>query len=794
MSLRRLRRVAFGSVALFVAVGVIAPLINAARFSGRIQRALEASLGREVKFDKAHFTIFSGPGFSLDNVTIGEDPRYGVEPFAYVPTLEAHLRMDKLLLGQIRFSSLRLVGPFLNLVKRGDGTWNVVALVERLSAPRRAPLNLFPAFEVSEGRVDFKLVTRKTTLYVLDSDLTIYPERSGKLYIQFSGSPARTDRAGNGFGHLRGTATWYLNPRSATANQLEADVTLDRSNLSELTTLFQGHDIGVHGTISSRARIEGPASALRIAGELRLEDVHRWDLLPSSGEDWRIRYRGDVDLVAHQLKIETLPWREGEVNPAAVEMRVSSFLSRPVWSVFAQFSDAPVQDLLPLGRRMGLSLPQGLAVKGTLQGSIGYSSGSGLGGRIAVNDLVATLPNVPPVRAAVVNASISGDRVHFEPAAIETGRGTFEASGDYYTGSPRVVASLTAEDFSIDALKSTVDAWFGAPSALSILSAGDLTGALTYTHEGTNPPAWSGQFQFTDATLNPAGIALPLEHSQGRVTFDNSTFDLAHFSTSLGEQALYGSYRYSAAAKRPERIHLELPAADLDELENALDPTLKAQGLLARLRLSRRAIPAWLAARNLQGDLTIGQFSVNETNLGPLSARFIWQGTNLQFTGLQLNLPEGLIRARGAVNLASYSPRYRFSAKVTGFPWRGGLLSAEGEFESSGTGMDSLQNLRAEGTFSGDDLNLTVDDAFSRVSGAFDFSFADGWPNLRLSKLQASDGEDAWNGEAASQSDGKLIFELEHAGRQRRVVSTLLPENGAAVSGLLNTLAPAQPR
>ncbi len=298
---RALWRVAFAGLLAFLVAGLVAPHLNAARFSGRIQQALESSLGRRVTFGGAHFTIFSGPGFSLEDVTISEDPRYGVEPFAYVPTLEARLRVDKLLLGHIRFSSLRLVEPSLNLVKRTDGNWNIVALIERLSAPRRMPLNLFPAFEVADGRIDFKFGTRKTTLYVLDSDLTIYPERSGKLYIQFSGSPARTDRAGNGFGHLRGTANWYVNPSNAAANQLEADVALDPSNLSELTTLFQGHDVGVHGTISSHARIEGPAGALRIAGELHVEDVHRWDLLPSSGADWHIRYRGDVDLIRHRL-------------------------------------------------------------------------------------------------------------------------------------------------------------------------------------------------------------------------------------------------------------------------------------------------------------------------------------------------------------------------------------------------------------------------------------------------------------------------------------------------------------
>lgn len=737
-----------------------------------------------------HFSLFSGPGFFLEDVVIGEDPRYGLEPFAYVPTLQARVRFDKLLSGRMQISSLRLVDPSLNLVKRGDGTWNVVELVARLSAPRRAPLNFFPAFEVENGRIDFQLGARKTTFYLLESDLTIYPERSGKLYVRFSGSPARTDRAGNGFGHLRGKANWYLNPGSAKANQLEADVTLDPSNLSELTTLLEGHDIGVHGTVSSRARIEGPSTALRISGELHLEDVHRWDLLPSSGEDWRIRYRGGIDWLDHKLNLETVPWRASDPTPVALELLANDFLAHPVWSVVTHLDKAPVQDLLPLAKRMGLTIPPDLAVTGSLDGTIGYSNNAGVTGDFAIRDATATLPNVPPLHAAVVNASVNSERVHFDPAMLDAPAGTLRASGDFYLLAPTVVASVGAKDFPAETLKDTIDAWFGAPSALTLLRGGTITGELSYRRDEGVPALWTGQFDFADATLNPPGLAAPLEHSEGRIAFDDSTFELSRFSSALGQQSLSGSYRYNSVSKRPARIHLEVPAADLVDIEAALNPALQDQSLLARLRFSRRAVPSWLAALNLEGDLLIGNFSVNQTKLGALSSHFVWQGTNLQLAALQIKLPEGRLQAHGAVSLASYSPRYRFTAKVDAFPWRGGTLKAEGEFVTLGTGNDTLQHLHADGTFSGEDLSLSEDDDFSRVSGLFDFSFADGWPNLRLSKLLVADGEDAWNGEATSQSDGKLIFDLEHAGRQRRVVSTLAPEGPASVSWSLTGRPP----
>ena len=180
---------------------------------------------------------------------------------------------------------------------------------------------LFPSFEVTNGRIDLKFGTRKTILYMLESGLSIYPEHSGKLVVRFAGSPARTDRAGNGFGHIRGSASWYTAPAASNSNRLEANILLDPSNLGELTTLLEGHDLGVHGTVSSQIHVDGPINNLRASGELRLSDVHRWDLLPASGEDWKFRFRAEANLLADQLFFQTLPSPNGEKGHASARLK-----------------------------------------------------------------------------------------------------------------------------------------------------------------------------------------------------------------------------------------------------------------------------------------------------------------------------------------------------------------------------------------------------------------------------------------------------------------------------------------
>ena len=768
-------KIALAALLLLLIAGIVAPFITMASYSGRIREALESALGRSVEFQKLHLTLFSGPGFLLNSVTIGEDPRYGLEAFAYVPTLEARLRLDKLLLGRIQFSSLRLIEPSLNLVKKNDGTWNVVSLVERLSSPRRVPLNLFPVIEISEGRLNFKLGVRKTTLYISESGLSIYPESSGKLYLRFSGSPARTDRAGNGFGHFHGTANWYLGPTAQNANQLEANLILDSSNLSEITTLFEGYDIGIHGSISSHLHIEGPANGLRLAGDLHLEDVHRWDLLPSSGEDWHIRYGGEIDLTARRLQIQTIPWHEKDRLPVAVQMQVSDFLRTNRWQLTTQLRRAPAQNLLPLAARMGLSFPENVTLQGTLDGVVSYSGPGELSGNVTINNLLTIVPQAQPLTAAAADIEISKDRFRLRPTVLQTPSGeALEASGEYVPETRKVTADIHVKNVSTDMLKSETLAWFGEYPMHDIVSGGELSGYLSYRHEESEPAQWKGQLQFIEATMSPAGLNTTLKHAAGRFTFKASDFQVDDFSAMLLNRSIRGNYRHSEGATPPERLRLQIPSLDLSQAAGLLRPSLETRDLWTRLHLGRYRAPDWLVGRNLDGGVDIAQLSMDGTALGSIKSHFLWKGTGVEFTSFTLNLPEGSLQGQGNVNLSENSPSYRFTSSIFSFPYKGGLLNAEGKWQSSGTGADALLNFRATGTFAGEDLALSERDVFDRLSGAFKLSFAKGLPDLRLSDVEASANDENWTGEAISGGNGTIVFSIHNEVNERRVTTSLI--------------------
>src|ERR1700683_5212449 len=96
-------------IVVIVAVAVLGaamPYIPVNFLKSPIERALERGLGRKVEVDIVSLTLFSGPGVSLDGVTIHEDSRAGREPFAYANTLDARINLLSLLRGRLEFSSL----------------------------------------------------------------------------------------------------------------------------------------------------------------------------------------------------------------------------------------------------------------------------------------------------------------------------------------------------------------------------------------------------------------------------------------------------------------------------------------------------------------------------------------------------------------------------------------------------------------------------------------------------------------------------------------------------------------
>lgn len=770
-------RLAGAFVFLVLAAGLIAPLLDVGRFGSRVRQSLRDALGREVEIGRVHLDLFNGPGFSVDDVVIHDDPRAGIEPFAYVESMSARVSFASFWTGRLEFSSLRLDNPSVNLVKPASGPWNFEGLLTRTvgTAPRGGAR--LPYLEVRGGRINFKFGDTKSVFYLTEAKLDVSPpDSSGEWRIRFEGQPARTDRPAHGFGVLLARGRWK--PDTRTGGQLDFSVDVEKNSIGELVRLLHGHDIGVHGLVTSHARLSGPASDVRISGRMQLTDIHRWDLLPPHGEGWTVNYSGRLDLLAQTLDLATLPSPAGA--PLAVRFRASNYLSRPRWSALATLDRLPLAPLPELGRHMGLAVPEALSLDGEMSGAVGYSPDSGMQGTMTAETATLNAPGAAPVRFEQPVIAFEGSRVSLArtPFRFGSGAGAPEMQAEYRRDAQALDVIIVGDGTPIPGADSIPAQLLAGVPLLADCRNGAWSGLVRYRQAGDGPGTWTGIAEVARAEIPVDGFAEPFELASGRVAFGEDGAVMDGIMGRIGGIDVRGEYRYRPGNARPHTFRFVLPAANAEELERLLMPALeRSESLLARaLRLGRSSkLPAWLESRHAEGMLQIGALALGDFRLDKVRAHIRWDGAAIELTDFGAGFGGGAIAGRLSATLRRAAPSYRGSARFRSVAWAGGEWDGRARIETAGTGPDVMRNLRLEGSFSGKSISLVADTEFKNFSGSYVVTLSGGLPLMRFSDLQATVGDDVYEGQGAAGPDGKLHFELTDGQRQMRMSGTLSP-------------------
>ncbi len=761
--MKRLRYIGLGVLAI-LAIGLAVPYIDATGYRERIQSALEQALHRKVTVGKVRFNLLTGPGFAVDDVTIGEDTSIGIEPIAYVETLDARVRLTTLWTRSLSFSTLRLNNPSVNLAKGDNGIWNFQLLM-RDAVSHGASAGQFPSIQVRSGRINFKFGDYKTIFYLTDADLDVNPVGLDRLDVRFSGQPARTDHAAENFGLLLGRGVWK---RSGDGHgQVDANLELERSGISDLARLVEGHAIGVHGIVASRMHVSGALDHLKVAGELHLEDVHRWDLLPPTSGGWDLKFRGSADLLAQQLELETDRKQEPDV-PFLLRFRASEYLKNPKWAAMLEVKDAPLAPFIEVARHMGAVLPDGFSADGRVSGLIGYSLPGGVQGQFAMHDSSVRLQNAPPLNIRDAQVVIDGNEIRVGPSTVDLSEGqTAEIQAGYDADAGALEVDVTTRGMNVSELRTGSGRLLGA-GAIPLLEAcrqGTLRGSLSYARDASSAE-WSGKFELHGARLDLGGMREPLGIASAVVEVDGPKVVLTQMKGRAGTIAFSGEYRLVRPG-RPAKLKLDIPEADLSEVEQFLLPTLKREaGLLARLRIRSQRAPEWLRSRRLDATLAIGKLTAGEQVWSVSKARAEWNGATIKITGIEAAQEEAQATGQITVDLAGPLPRYSVEGSVEDFPYHGGALAFDGTVEAVGTGADILAVAHGSGTFSGDRVSLPPEGEFRAIAGSFELLAG---RRLKLTAIQASQGGDSYSGLGGTQTDGRMLLELTSGKRVVRV-------------------------
>jgi hypothetical protein len=729
-----------------------------------VERALGRGLGRRVEIGNVYLAALPAPGFSLDGVTIHEDPRAGIEPFAYVQSLDARVAWLGLLRGRLNFSSLRFGDASLNLVKTDEGPWNFQFFLNDVAAGAGAAPAELPSIKMRAGRVNFKFGQTKSVLFFDDADVDFSLGGGGSMELRFSGAPSRTDRSAHNFGHffLRGTSV-----PSAQGQKLNLSVELEPSALDAVAHLFAPGGYAAPGVVALQAQITGVASHLAVTGELQLDQ---------RGGRTRLPYRGTLDLANQTLDLESAA--QAPNVPLSIHLHAANLLSSPEWEASAEFNQAPLATFVSAGRRMGAPLPEKLSGEGAVSGSLNYRANGGVSGDVEVRDLSLSMPGAPAVKAAVAAISIGGNTISAGPAKVSVGEDeSAEVGVNYGIGGPGLGSGLdlkiTTRDMDVADLHSL---GLGDVPLLDQISRGSWRGWARYRKPPLAEGVWSGEYELRNARVAVDGLADPVRIQSASVSAFAERVSVTRLTASAGAIEFTGDYRWDPDAASPHQFHLQVANADLPELARLWKPTLaRGEGFLARtLRFGGSApAPDWLTQRQAQGTLTIQALSAGDYTLSAETARVLWDGLAVTISGIEAKLDDATLAGDLRVDLSGPAPRYSFEGKLEDFAYKGGNLDFNGKIESAGRGLDLLSNVRAEGALRGRGILFSPEAEFRSVTGRFEMKMAQGEPRWKLSDLDLIQGGETYSGEGTTQPDGRLVLELASRGRQVRYTGTM---------------------
>jgi hypothetical protein len=767
MIARRAFQTAGWALALLLALGLIAPYITADQFGQRLQASLQRALGRRVELKaKVRFSLLHGPAFRVDGgdggsgVVIHEDPSLGIEPLAYVGALEVRPSLWHLLFGKFVIASIRLEDASINLARSGPasewGRWNFASMV------KPAVMHELPAIHVRNGRINFKFGDDKSGFYLTEADLDISPPGAiGRGWdVAVSTKLARTDRRSIGLGSFTLRGRWYVAPERVDLNLEIADTGLD-----ELTTLMRGQGGGIYGTVNSRFHLAGPVDRIGIEGRLSVEDIYRWDLLPSRSRGWPLDIRGRLNLLTQVLELQSDSARDVPL-PLSVRFRVSDYLSQPRWAVAINWNRFPCQPLMQLARDMGAQFPPRLQLSGTVDGAIGYSGEGSFQGTLGFHDAAVTIPDSPPVRFEHAYLVMDHGHVRLSPAEVRSGEDDrAEIEADYAMDSGALDLSIVTESLKVSSLRAQVA--LAAVPWLEQVKTGEWSGELHY-HRDAAHAAWTGDLEVKDARIDVPGLAGPLQLTAAHARIDGARLALDGMHAQAGKLAFTGKYQYDPEASRPHRIDLHADAIDAAGLEAEFLPALRRNTSLIARALRRAALPEWLSGRSAEGAVSVDDLTLAGEHFLNFRSHLIWDKARVELDGLQADVDGAALTGALAVSLRGDRPAYRLAARLKGWEWQSGSLDAQGTLETSGLGVQLLQNLKSEGALSGIALDLGTSLSW-RISGSYSLAWPQAAPKLRLTALNLRSGGDSYTGQGGMQENGRLVLLVSNGNKEMRI-------------------------
>ncbi|WP_035354591.1 AsmA family protein [Edaphobacter aggregans] len=366
------------------------PLVNLSRYQRRIATSIGNSLGRPVHLDRVSLTLLPLPGFTIENLVVGEDPAFGYEPIIRANTVHASLRFASLWRRQIEFSTIRFTEPSVNLVHAANGQWNIEGILlqaSRIDAAPTAqisagPAPRFPYIEATGARLNFKQESEKLPFSLVEANFALWLPDPHQWHLRLRARPTRTDSSVSDTGTIELESTLSAAP-SLSQVPLNLQGQWRSAPLGETTRVLFGHDAGWRGEMNLSANIRGTLGESAVTARLHLSDTRRADFVPQQSLDAQAECFATATGLFHAFEDLRCSW-----PPAATANTPAIALTGSIPNVHqprtatlqAGTSGIPASTLLSWLRVATPQVPANLSASGTLSGSLSYNAEGQAGG------------------------------------------------------------------------------------------------------------------------------------------------------------------------------------------------------------------------------------------------------------------------------------------------------------------------------------------------------------------------------------------------------------------------------
>ncbi len=637
MTMRRpswLRRSAWLAATAVLLVQGFAWLLEHGWLHAPLERRLATAFGRPVAVQSFSVSLLGGLRLEANQVTVGEDPAFGLEHFLRAEQLTAGLRWTALLTGRLEFDTLALKRPSLNLVRNPDGRWNLENWLPPAAGGRATPR--FSRLAVEKGRINFKRGADKLSVALRDVNGSVRTSADGRWPVELT---AELFRAGvvlqqPGTLRLRG----LFSSASARLQPIAVELRWHEASLADALRFVAGHDFGVRGSVAADLRAgserDAPGWTLRLSARLR--SVHRWDLPPRAGDP-------ALDLSAEALWLPAAS--RLDVSRLRLEAPQSNLFgagwlqwAAPAGSEFRLDSEGlSLNDLLAWVRAFRPGVDEAAVLEGTATARFHLR---GWPPRIVQGELATAGARLrasklsQPLGLAAATVQFAPDRIELRPTQLSLPR---EGARLRLAGAAvRSARSGWQIDLRLSGALARSEEWLPAADALGWGLAGWWSRVFHPRGAAWVHLLWRGTPSALAAlpagTIELSGLALQPEWINQPVVVERGRIDLQPTAGAVrvhvaAAQALGTSWSGTLTRVAAGPWHFSLQAHRLDavELDRWLGPRAR-RGLLARMlpalgrgRLSEAA--AWLAGLRATGELRANALQLAPLELENLVAR-----------------------------------------------------------------------------------------------------------------------------------------------------------------------------